>query len=235
MASAEEQATMMPAQRTLPASQPLILPPTQPLPVPIANPPATIPLPIVVTPLILIRAYIPADAPAVSLAADNPLIAANMRNTFPSPYTLKTALDWITIANTPSPIYSSILHYGIFSPDNAIFYGGIGLMPRTDVESHVMEIGYWIGESAWGKGIATAAVKEMCRWAFKDFEGLRRFEGLVFGGNEGSRRVLEKCGFRLEGTKRKAVRKNGVDRDLLVFGFLREDWLAVEAKEGTGF
>jgi RimJ/RimL family protein N-acetyltransferase len=198
-----------------------------------ANPPATLPLPIAITPLILIRPYTPTDAPAVAVAANNPLIAANMRNTFPSPYTLSTAENWITIANTPSPIYSSILHYGIFSPDNSQFYGGIGLMPRKDVESHVIEIGYWVGQSAWGRGIATAAVKEMCRWAFREFEGLGRLEGVVFGGNEGSRRVLEKSGFTLEGTRRKAVRKHGVEKDLLVFGLLREDWIVEEVKEVT--
>ncbi|RKU42827.1 hypothetical protein DL546_006340 [Coniochaeta pulveracea] len=217
----EQQPRVLPAEQILPTIQPSTLPPTQPLPVPVANPPATIPLPIVITPQILIRPYIPADAPAVSLAADSPLIAANMRNTFPSPYTLKAAQDWITIANTPSPVYSTILHYGIFSPDNTHFYGGVGLMPRTDVESHAVEIGYWIGQSAWGRGIATAAVEEVCRWAFKEFEWLGRFEGLVFGGNEASRRVLEKSGFILEGVRRKAVRKHGVDRDVLYSGYIK--------------
>lgn len=200
------------------------MPPTQPIPPPEHTTQVEqTPTPILLLTSCLIRPYTPTDAPATSLAANSPLISRYMRNTFPSPYTLASAENWIRIATTPP-----VLNYAIMSPDNSTFYGGIGLQPRTDVESRTMEIGYWIGEDAWGRGIATEAVREFSRWAFQDIKELLRVEASVFDGNMGSCRVLEKCGYKHEGTRRRAVCKDGVVMDIRVYGLLREECLSEE-------
>lgn len=143
-----------------------------------------------------------------------------MRNTFPSPYTLSDASTWITIASSSS---SPPKHFAILSPDGLTFYGGIGLTPRSDVESRTWEIGYWLAEYAWGRGIGTEVVRAFSRWAFETFAGLGRLEAVVFEGNGGSEKVLERAGYVLEGVRRKAVEKGGRVLDLKVYGLLREE------------
>lgn len=183
-----------------------------------------IPPPILTLPNCVIRAYHPQDAEQMAVAADSPLIAKNMRNTFPSPYTLDSANSWINLATT-----TPTRNFGIVSPDGQTFLGGVGLRPLVDVECRTYEIGYWIAPAAWGRGLATEAVKGFSRWAFETFEDLLRLEAAVFATNEASEKVLRKCGFVHEGTRRRAIWKNGEVLDLKLYGLLREECLG----EGT--
>ncbi len=96
--------------------------------------------------------------------------------------------------------------------------------PRGDVVAHVLEVAYWVGEGSWGKGVATQALRAYVGWLFETFPKVTRLEGMVFEGNVGSVRVLERVGFVLEGTRRKAAVKNGVVMDVLHFGLLKEEW-----------
>jgi RimJ/RimL family protein N-acetyltransferase len=157
----------------------------------------------------------------MALAANNPGIAKNMRNTFPNPYTLDSAKSWIGLSTSASPM----LNFGIHSPDQAQFLGGIGLQPGTDIECRTYKVGYWIAPAAWGKGLATEALVGFCRWTFETFADVLRLEGEVFATNEASARVLTKAGFVHEGTRRGAIWKNGEVLDLKIFGLLREECL----------
>ena len=76
--------------------------------------------------------------------------------------------------------------------------GGIGLLPGTDVNRVQAEIGYWLGEEYWGRGIATEAVRGLTRHGFDTLE-LNRLFATPFAGNAASCRVLEKAGYRYEG------------------------------------
>lgn len=86
-----------------------------------------------------------------------------------------------------------------------------------------MEIGYWLGEPYWGRGIASEAVSAMTGYAFERFDVARVF-AYVFEWNPASARVLEKAGYRLEGRLRKAVTKEGTTMDMLVYGFTEDDY-----------
>ena len=100
--------------------------------------------------------------------------------------------------------------------------GGIGLHPQGDVHRRAMEIGYWLGEPYWGRGIVTEAVRALTRYAFETFD-IARVYAYVYEWNPASARVLEKAGYRLEGRLRKAVTKEGTTMDMLVYGFTEED------------
>ncbi|KAL4957056.1 acyl-CoA N-acyltransferase [Aspergillus filifer] len=161
----------------------------------------------------------PAEAQIFSSHANNKLITKNMRNAFPYPYTPEHATNWFNFTASQNPRYDfAIADAG---SDEAI--GAVGLKPRTDVQYRSMEIGYWVAQDYWGKGIATEVVVQFSRWAFEQFPQLIRLEAEVFDGNEGSRRVLEKARYQLEGRKRNAVEKDGVVLDTFLYSLLREE------------
>ncbi|KAK3329050.1 acyl-CoA N-acyltransferase [Apodospora peruviana] len=186
--------------------------------------------PIITRPRFIIRPYDLSDAPDFAPLCDNPKISHYMRNTFPSPYTQADAEAWVKVATEREPLRNFAIC--VLSSDsrdkNPSVCGGIGLIPKTDVESHTMEIGYWLGEPYWGSGIMTETVIAFSWWAFENVEGLERLEAGVFGDNEASVQVLTKAGFKFEGARRRAGFKHGGFFDIRVFGLLREDLLELE-------
>lgn len=175
--------------------------------------------PILTSPPIQLRPFTLADAPTLARLADNPNIAATLRNRFPSPYTLEDAHQFLSAIEKGDlpPAYAICL-----SSDGTIT-GGIDLTPRHDVEHRTGEIGYWVAEEFWGRGYATAALVAFSAWCFRQDANLLRLEALAYESNVGSRRVLEKAGFVPEGRRRNAVEKNGRVMDCFTFGLLREE------------
>src|SRR5262249_21994915 len=110
-------------------------------------------------------------------------------------------------------------HFAIEFQGEAV--GGIGLKPGTDVERVSAEVGYWLGERVWGRGLATAAVRALVAHAFATTV-LTRLFALPFADNAASRRVLEKAGFHLEGLLRKSAIKQGRIVDQTLYGCIRE-------------
>lgn len=164
-----------------------------------------------------VRAYNESDAESLAKAANNSKIARYMRNTFPHPYEIPDAKKWISIANTP-PLHD----FAICTPDGSIVIGGIGLKARDDIHYRTMEIGYWISEEYWYRGIATEVVRAFSDWAFDNFEHLVRLEAEVFEGNLASCRVLVKSGFELEGRQKAAVEKMGKMMDTFTYSKIRQ-------------
>ena len=107
-----------------------------------------------------VRSFRPDDAEALARNANNRNVSRNMRDTFPYPYRLSDAREWIDFATTQSPE----ANFAIASDRELI--GGIGITLQSDVNRHSAEIGYWLGEPHWGQGIATAALQAMTDWAF---------------------------------------------------------------------
>lgn len=162
-------------------------------------------LPIQVSALCALRPLKPTDAARIAELGNEPTIAANMRNTFPHPFTQDKAEAFVHYTldpHTPSRIWA------IAAPDTQLLMGCIGAHPQQDVYAHTTELGYWLGRAYWGRGIATAAVHTLCQWLFDHTDCLRICAG-VFQDNTASVRVLEKAGFQHEGTARMAVCKNG--------------------------
>ena len=101
--------------------------------------------------------------------------------------------------------------------------GVLGFRPGVGAEHGDFTLGYWLGREYWGRGLATQAVSQACRWAF-DSAGARRISAHVFSWNPASARVLEKTGFQREGTKRRAIVRFGEVADLWNYGLLAADF-----------
>lgn len=155
------------------------------------------------------------DIPALTRHANSFNVWINLGDTFPHPYTEDDARSWIS----RNEEQSESTHYAIASASEAI--GAIGLVLRQDVERRSAEIGYWLGEAFWGKGIATSAVRALSEYAFATFD-LVRLYGKVFEWNPASARVLEKCGYAFEGRLRKNATKDGKTIDELIYALVKE-------------
>ncbi|MDE2785957.1 MAG: GNAT family protein [Chloroflexota bacterium] len=98
--------------------------------------------------------------------------------------------------------------------------GGIGIQTQRDVHRRSGEIGYWLGEPFWGRGIATAVLRTFTEYAFEQFD-LVRVYGYVYEWNPASARVLEKVGYQFEGRLKKSVTKDGQVIDQFVYAITR--------------
>ena len=150
--------------------------------------------------------------------ADNPMVAANLRDIFPNPYTEEAAQNWIKICADADE--ATDFNRAIIIDNKAV--GGIGLTLGRDVYRKSAELGYWLGEDYWGRGIMTSAVRAFCRFGFENFDIVRIFAG-AFARNTASRRVLEKAGFTLEGIKKDSVYKDGEILDSCMYALLRSE------------
>jgi len=161
-----------------------------------------------------IRDLAPTDAPAIARHADNPHIADVMRDLFPSPYALADAEEFI------NRITSAELETAFAIATGEEAFGVIGFIPGQDVYRHSAEIGYWIGEDYWGRGIMTGAIKVFTAHLFENF-GFNRLSAGVFSSNPASARVLEKAGFTRDAVLRAHVTKNGEVLDEHLYSKLR--------------
>ena len=172
----------------------------------------------------LLRPWQPEDAESVTALADNLKIASNLRDGFPYPYTLEDARTYI--ASCILTDESKTIVYAIEIDGRAV--GSIGVFRKDDVYRKSAELGYWLGEPYWGKGVMTRAVYRMCRIAFSRLD-IVRISAEPFSWNEASQRVLQKAGFELEGILKKNVYKNSVLGDSHLYALLRTDmdWQAL--------
>jgi len=150
-----------------------------------------------------LRAFIKEDRQALASLCNNKNIWDNVRDYLPHPYTLKDADAFIEFCTNTDTAKNFAITY-----KNELA-GTVGIEPQKDVYRLSAELGYWIGEPFWGKGIATKAVKLITNYGNKEL-GIIRFFSSVFDFNKGSMRVLEKAGFELEGIGKKAIIKNDV-------------------------
>jgi ribosomal-protein-alanine N-acetyltransferase len=133
---------------------------------------------------------------------------------FPHPYELKHAYEFYAIIKKQHPQSNFAIEY------KGEFAGMIGLMPQDDVYRKSAEIGYWLGEPYWNKGIMTAAVMETVEWGWRNLDIVRIHTG-VFSYNKASARVLEKAGFTFEGEFIHSVYKNGILANELRYSLLK--------------
>ena len=136
----------------------------------------------------------------------------------PFPYTASDAEKWFAGIDEAIKKNEPLFKWAVRNESDRLF-GGIGFDGLIG-ESHRAEIGYWLGEPFWNRGIMTAAVRTVCRHAFENL-GLVKITAHVFSFNEASARVLEKCGFGLEGYLKKHFVKDGQCLDAKMFGLVR--------------
>ena len=153
------------------------------------------------------------DSPVIAQLANNKKIWNNVRNRMPYPYALKDAEQFVeqALKSDDATVQAITLHGQVT--------GLIGLHPASDVYSGTAELGYWIGEPYWGRGLASAAVTQIIPIGFEQLK-LRRIYASVYEHNHASMRVLEKNGFQREGVARAAVLKNGQVLDEVRYGLV---------------
>jgi ribosomal-protein-alanine N-acetyltransferase len=146
--------------------------------------------------------------------ADNHNIAKFMTDQFPHPYTHENGKAFIGFATKDDPVH-------IFAIDvDGQASGGIGIHPQTDVLRKNAELGYWLAEPFWGKGIISKAIPQMIDFAFKTYD-IERVFARPYGTNIASQKVLEKNGFKLEAKLEKTIYKNGEYLDELIYAIRR--------------
>lgn len=164
----------------------------------------------------VIRPWRAEDAESLAHYADNRKVWRNMGNTFPNPYTLEDAYDWLERCRNGA---GGKAVSAIEIDEEAC--GGIGVERKGDVHLKVGVVGYWLGEPFWGRGTATEALRLVTQHAFERGDYVR-LQASVFGWNPASGRVLEKAGYTLEGRLRNAVFKDGETTDELIYGNLKD-------------
>jgi len=163
----------------------------------------------------LLRNLSRADADSLARYANNRNVWRNLRDVFPHPYSREDALGFIAFIEAGSGENA----FAIATGNEAI--GVIGFHLEPDILRRSAEVGYWLGEPFWGRGIMTRALNVVCDHVFRNYDVIR-LSAPVFAWNAGSARVLEKAGFIREGVMRQAVYKDGEVTDLLIYGKLRE-------------
>lgn len=159
---------------------------------------------------IILKPWETRDADALVKYADNPKITQFMSDGFAGVSTPEGVAKFIAFANSGSDkIYRAI-------ELNGEVVGGIGVMVQTDIHCKNAELGYWLAEPFWGKGVTTKAIEMIVFEAFEQLDVTRIF-AKPFHTNKASQRVLEKAGFRLEAILEKAVFKNGEYLDEFIY------------------
>jgi len=165
----------------------------------------------------VVRDWRPEDAEDLAGQANDRRVWAGLRDAFPHPYTVEDGRQFIAKAMAMSPV----TYFAIEVSESLA--GGIGYTLHSDVERVGAEVGYWLGVEFWGRGIATAALRVLTRYAFKTHPDLRRLFAVPYASNPGSARVLAKAGYRCEGTLRQSAIKDGQVLDQWMYAVLRDE------------
>jgi len=167
-----------------------------------------------------IRRWRTDDAEALAKALNNKKILDNLRDGIPYPYTVSDAEDFITAMLAADE--NSTFAWAITVDGAAV--GSIGAFRKDNVHRLTAEMGYYVAEEYWGKGVATKAIREVLEYLFKNTDIIRVF-AQPYAFNAGSCRALEKNGFTCEGTLRSNAVKNGRAVDMKMYAILKEDYI----------
>jgi RimJ/RimL family protein N-acetyltransferase len=162
-----------------------------------------------------VRSFRTSDAADIARAADNRKIWRNLKDQFPHPYAIEHAEAFIAYCQAADPESA----FAIEVDGRAV--GVVGFERRADIWRRSVEIGYWLAEDCWGRGVASEVVRAITAWAFDTWDINRIWAG-VFDWNTASARALEKAGYVLEGRLRHSAIKDGTPVDELIYAVVRE-------------
>lgn len=169
---------------------------------------------------VTLREWRASDATALAKHANNPNVAGQLRDRFPHPYTIADARQFLqSVAGArPTTMFAMVV--------DGEAAGGIGFFPGADVERFSAEVGYWLAETHWGRGITVDALRLLSAYAFDVCNMLRLF-ALPFADNARSIRVLEKAGYTREALLRSSSVKYGQVRDQALYALVNGAWKGV--------
>jgi [ribosomal protein S5]-alanine N-acetyltransferase len=162
-----------------------------------------------------VRSYRRSDAPVMAPYANHREVWLNLRDAFPHPYGVADAEAFIerALGDDPETMFA------IAVDGRAV--GGIGFSLHSDVERLTAEIGYWLGEPFWGRGITTEALRAVTAYAVEQHH-LTRVYAVPYEWNPASCRVLEKAGYVREARMRKSAIKDGRVIDQFLYAYVVE-------------
>jgi len=164
----------------------------------------------------LIRTFQEGDEKSVAFYANNRNIWRNLRDVFPFPYTIDHAITFLSQVRAerwPNTFAIDV---------DGEAAGAISLLPKQDVFHRTAELGYWLAEPFWNRGIMTQAVQAITEWGFRA-QDFYRIEAHVFEWNTASMRVLEKAGYTQESRLKKSVTKDGQTIDSYLYAILSDE------------
>lgn len=164
-----------------------------------------------------IRKWRLSDAADLAAVISNKKVQDNLRDGLPYPYTEQDGADYISAMLSADE--NETFAFAITVDDKAI--GSIGVFRQGNIHRRTAELGYYVSEEYWGRGIMTEAVKQICKYVF-DKSDIIRIYAEPFAHNAASCRVLEKAGFQYEGTLRNNAVKNGRVIDMKMYSFLKK-------------
>lgn len=161
---------------------------------------------------LVLRPFAPSDAAAVHTACQDPEIPRY--TPVPSPYTPEHARVYVAETCPNGWRDDSAYTFGVFGREDGRLVGVMALvrLERLHTPDRQAELGYWTAKEARGRGHTVEAAREVVRWAFEDL-GVERLEWVAVAGNEPSRGVARRLGFRMEGTARAMTIQSGVRMD----------------------
>lgn len=166
-----------------------------------------------------IRKWDLSDAKDLAIALSNRKVQDNLRDGLPYPYTEKDGEEYISAMLLADE--NEVFSFAI-TADNKVV-GSIGAFRQENIHRQTAELGYYIAEKYWGKGIATEAVKQICEYVFRNSDIIRIY-AQPFAHNIASCKVLEKAGFKFEGNLRSNAVKNGKIVDMKIYSLLRAEF-----------
>ena len=165
-----------------------------------------------------IRKWELSDATDLAAALSNKKIQDNLRDGLPYPYTEQDGTDYISAMLSADE--NEIFAFAITVDEKLV--GSIGIFRQGNIHRQTAELGYYIAEEYWGRGIMTEAVRQICAYVFEKSDIIRIYAE-PFAYNAASCRVLEKVGFQYEGTLRSNAVKNGEVIDMKMYSLLKTE------------
>ena len=161
----------------------------------------------------VVRSWRLDDAESVARHANNRAVWIHLRDGFPHPYGREDAAAFLATVLQQTPERTFAIEV------DGEASGSIGITPGTDVERIGAEVGYWLGEPFWGRGVVSEALHAVTRHVVET-HGLRRVWAVPFATNVASARVLEKAGYVREARMRQSAIKDGQVLDQYLYAYV---------------
>ena len=171
---------------------------------------------ITISNILYLRPLKSSDAESIAKYANNKNVWINLTDMFPHPYSVNDAVSFINSQKEIKPPQVFAIIY------KNIAVGTVGLSSNTENKELCCDLGYWIGEEFWNKGIMTRVIKKMVKFGFKTYKTVDCISAYVFTYNRASIKILEKTGFIKDNKLNKSISKGGEKKELYYYEISRK-------------
>jgi len=165
-----------------------------------------------------LREIVPTDINNIHKGLSNPEITKYYDVHFPTLEDTKEQMEWY--ANLKKN--STGVWWAVIDKNSGEFLGAGGYNDLSK-EHAKAEIGFWLLQEAWGKGIMKEVMPKLFELGFDEL-GLNRIEGYVFSENSKCKKAIEKINFKHEGTMKECEKKHGEFKSVDIYAILKSEW-----------